>query len=158
MLWTSIWPAIHQLYEYTPFYFQYGARQKLPAQWIGRRGSVEYPPASSDLTLLEFTFGRGGALEDVMYRETQQYCGRYGQKFKRRMPISQCTSWPGLLMHLSIELRRVCNTIVATLNTISHTSFSLCIKIVLPMNYLSSHFMETCIHYLGTTITNQSLT
>jgi hypothetical protein len=63
ILWTSILPAIHQLYENEPIYFQKdGApphyhqdirsylKETLPGQWIGRRGNVEYHPCLPDLT------------------------------------------------------------------------------------------------------------
>jgi len=67
MLCTSILPAIHTLFGNDRFHFQQdGASphfhlemrayliENLPGQWIGRRGAVEFPPHSPDLTLLDF--------------------------------------------------------------------------------------------------------
>jgi len=37
-----------------------------PGRWIGRRGAVEFPPRSPDLTPLDFYLW--GTLKDVVYR------------------------------------------------------------------------------------------
>ena len=39
--------------------------ENLPGQWIGRRGAVEFPPLSPDLTPLHFYLC--GTLKDVVY-------------------------------------------------------------------------------------------
>jgi hypothetical protein len=39
--------------------------ENLPGQWIGRRGAVEFPPRSPDLTPLDFYLW--GTLKDVVY-------------------------------------------------------------------------------------------
>jgi hypothetical protein len=83
MLQTFILPAIRQLSGNEPFYSeQYGASPHyhqdarsyfddvLLAQWIGRRGSVEYPPRSPDLTHLDFDLWR--PLKDVAFRRKLQ--------------------------------------------------------------------------------------
>jgi len=41
--------------------------ENLPGQWIGRRGAVQFPPRSPDLTLLDFYLW--GTLQDVVYRK-----------------------------------------------------------------------------------------
>lgn len=41
--------------------------QKLPGRWIGRRGPVEWPPRSPDLTPLDFFLW--GVLKDMVYAE-----------------------------------------------------------------------------------------
>jgi hypothetical protein len=59
MFWTSILPAIYQLYRNEPFYFQEDGApshhhrdirsyidETQTDHWIGRRGSVEYHPRS----------------------------------------------------------------------------------------------------------------
>jgi hypothetical protein len=79
MLRTSILPAIHALYENEQFYFQQDGTpphyhrdvrtypdETVPGQWIGRRGGVEYPPRSPDLTPLDFYLW--GTLKDMVYR------------------------------------------------------------------------------------------
>jgi hypothetical protein len=79
MLRTSILPAIRQLWGNEPFCFQQDGApphyhrdvgsyldETLLAQWIGRRGSVEYPPRSPDLTTLDFYLW--GSLKGVAYR------------------------------------------------------------------------------------------
>ena len=63
MLHTSILPAIRTLFGNDRFYFQQDGtpphfhrdvraylNENLPGQWIGRRGAVECPPRSPDLT------------------------------------------------------------------------------------------------------------
>jgi hypothetical protein len=39
--------------------------ENLPGQWIGRRGAVEFPPRSPDLTPLDLHLW--GTLKDVVY-------------------------------------------------------------------------------------------
>jgi hypothetical protein len=76
---TFILFAVYQLCGNEPFYFQqYDTpphyhwdirtylNETLSGQWIGRRGSVEYPPCSPDLTVLDFYLW--GPLKDVAYR------------------------------------------------------------------------------------------
>jgi len=78
MLRTSILPAIRTHFGNDEFYFQQdGApphfhrdvtaylNENLPGQWIGRRGAVEFPPHSLDLTPLDFYLW--GTLKDVLY-------------------------------------------------------------------------------------------
>ena len=79
MLRTSILPAIRTLFGNGRFYFQQDGApphfhrdvrayldENLPGQWIGRRGAVEFPPRSPDLTPLDFYVW--GTLKDVVYR------------------------------------------------------------------------------------------
>ena len=78
MLRTSILPAIRTLLGNGRFYFQQNGApphfhrdvraylENLPGQWIGRRGAVEFPPHSPDLT--PFDFYLWGNLKDVVYR------------------------------------------------------------------------------------------
>jgi len=40
--------------------------ENLPGQWIGRRGAVEFPTRSPDLTPLDFYLW--GTIKDVVYR------------------------------------------------------------------------------------------
>jgi len=47
--------------------------KNLPGQWIGRRGAVEFPPRSPDLTPLDFYLW--GTLKDVVYRKKTGYIG-----------------------------------------------------------------------------------
>jgi hypothetical protein len=78
VLHTSILPAIHTLFGNDQFYFQQDGApphfhqdvrafldENLPGQWIGRRGAVEFPPRSPDLTPLDFYLW--GTLKDVVY-------------------------------------------------------------------------------------------
>ena len=76
MLQTSILPAIRELYGDESFYLQDGAPphydrhvrmyldETLPGRWIGRRGAVEFPPRSPDLTPLDFYLW--GSLKDYV--------------------------------------------------------------------------------------------
>ncbi|PNF38153.1 hypothetical protein B7P43_G14557, partial [Cryptotermes secundus] len=75
VLQTFILLALHQFCGNKPFYFQQdGASPRYyrdvitylnePGQWMGR-GSVEYPPCSSDLTLIDFYLWE--SLKDVVY-------------------------------------------------------------------------------------------
>jgi len=79
MLQTSILPAIRELYGDESFYLQQDGApphyhqdgrmhldETLPGQWIGRRGAVEFPPQSPDLTPLDFYLW--GSLKDDVYR------------------------------------------------------------------------------------------
>jgi len=79
MLCTSILPAIRTHFGNDGFYFQQdGApphfhrdvraylNENLPGQWRRRRGAVEFPPRSLDLTPLDFYLW--GTLKDVLYR------------------------------------------------------------------------------------------
>jgi len=79
MLRTSILPAVRTLFGNDRFYFQQDGApphfhrdvrayldENLPGQWIGRRGAVEFPPRSLDLTPLDFHVW--GTLKDVVYR------------------------------------------------------------------------------------------
>jgi hypothetical protein len=78
MLQKSIVPAVHQMYEDEDMWYQQdGALQhyhrdvrdyldnSFPDRWIGRRGSVEYPPRSPDLTPPIFFLW--GYLKDTVY-------------------------------------------------------------------------------------------
>jgi hypothetical protein len=78
MLHTSILPAIRALYGNERFYLQHDGApphyhrdvrayldEILPGQWIGRRGAVEFPPRSPDLTPLNFHLW--GTLKNVVY-------------------------------------------------------------------------------------------
>jgi hypothetical protein len=79
MLQTSILPAIRELYGDESFYLQQDGvpphyhrdvrmylDETLPGRWIGRRGAVEIPPRSPDLTPLDFYLW--GSLKDDVYR------------------------------------------------------------------------------------------
>ena len=79
MLQTSIVPAIQELYGDESFYLQQDGApphyhrdvrmyldETLRGQWIGRRGAVELPPRSSDLTPLDFYLW--GSLKDDVYQ------------------------------------------------------------------------------------------
>lgn len=70
MLQTKAIPAIQELYQGEEVYFQQDGAPphfhrdvrnflniSFPNKWIGRRGSVEYPPRSPDLTPLDFFCG-----------------------------------------------------------------------------------------------------
>jgi hypothetical protein len=69
MLRTSTLTVIHQFYENEPFYFQQNGaphyhrdvrcylNETLPGQWIGRKGSGDYPPRAPDLTHTTFICG-----------------------------------------------------------------------------------------------------
>ena len=79
MLRTSVLPAIRTLYGNEEFYFQQDGApshyhrdvrayldHKLPGHWIGRRGPIEFPPRSPDLTPLDFYLWE--TLQNVVYR------------------------------------------------------------------------------------------
>ena len=79
MLRTSILPAIRTLFRNDRFYFQQDGAplhfhrdvrayldENFSGQWIGRRGAVEFPPRSLNLTPLDFYLW--GTLKDVVYR------------------------------------------------------------------------------------------
>jgi len=79
MLCSSILPAVRARYENSEvFYQQDGAPpnyhrdvlafldENLQGHWIGRRGTLEFPPRSPDLTLLDFYLW--GTLKDVLFR------------------------------------------------------------------------------------------
>ena len=80
MLQTSIFPAIRELFGDERFYLQQDGApphyhrdvrayldDTLPGRWIGRRGAIEYPPRSPDLTPLDFYLW--GILKDEVYRQ-----------------------------------------------------------------------------------------
>nr|CAI5870216.1 unnamed protein product [Callosobruchus analis] len=79
MLADSIFPAIRALYGNDDFYFQQDGApphyhrdvrayldQNLSGQWIGRRGKIEFPPRSPDLTPLDFFLW--GTVKDEVYK------------------------------------------------------------------------------------------
>lgn len=79
MIQTSVLPAIRALYGNEEFYFQQDGApphyhrdvrayldDNLPGHWIGRRGPIEFPPRSPDLTPLDFYLW--GHLKNVVYR------------------------------------------------------------------------------------------
>jgi hypothetical protein len=79
MLADSIFPAIRALYGNDNFYFQQDGApphyhrdvrayldQNLPGQWIGRRGPIEFPARSPDLTPLDFFLW--GTVKDEVYK------------------------------------------------------------------------------------------
>ncbi|KAF8778336.1 hypothetical protein HNY73_015067 [Argiope bruennichi] len=80
LLQQSVIPSIREVFEQDEFYFQQdGASSQyhrdvrsfldgiLPYRWIGRRGFVEYPPRSPDLTPLDFFLW--GYLKDKVYAQ-----------------------------------------------------------------------------------------
>ena len=80
MLRTSILPAIHTVFGNDRFYFQQDGApphfhldvrdyldENFPGQWIGRRGALDFPPRSPDLTPLYYYLW--GTLKDVVYRK-----------------------------------------------------------------------------------------
>ena len=79
ILQTSILPAIREPYEDESFYLQQDGApphyqrdvrmyldETLPGRWVGRRGAVEFPPRSPDLTPLDFYLW--GPLKDDVYQ------------------------------------------------------------------------------------------
>ncbi|XP_053434088.1 uncharacterized protein LOC128576103 [Nycticebus coucang] len=101
MLRTSILPAIRTLFGDDVFYFQQDGApphfhpdvrayldENLPGQWVGRRGVVEFPPRSPDLTPLDFYLW--GTLQDAV-----------------------CHRKPATLVELREEIERVCAAIEA---------------------------------------------
>ncbi|PSN52652.1 hypothetical protein C0J52_08821 [Blattella germanica] len=101
-LQTSILPAIRDLYGDGRFYFQqdgapahYHNRvreyldENLPGRWIGRRGAVEYPPRSPDLTPLDFYLW--GTLKDVVYRKSHAHWMHYDNPLYVHVQISNGT-------------------------------------------------------------------
>uniref|UniRef100_A0A2C9L5J0 Tc1-like transposase DDE domain-containing protein n=1 Tax=Biomphalaria glabrata TaxID=6526 RepID=A0A2C9L5J0_BIOGL len=75
----SIFPAIRALYGNDEFYFQQDGApphyhrdvrayldHNVPGQWIGRRGPIEFPARSPDLTPLDFFLW--GTVKDVVYK------------------------------------------------------------------------------------------
>ncbi|UYV66924.1 hypothetical protein LAZ67_4003355 [Cordylochernes scorpioides] len=79
MLADSIFPAIRALYGNDDFYFQLDGApphyhrdarayldKKLSGQWIGRRGPIEFPARSPDLTPLDFFLW--GTVKDGVYK------------------------------------------------------------------------------------------
>ncbi|UYV62984.1 hypothetical protein LAZ67_2002741, partial [Cordylochernes scorpioides] len=80
MLADSIFPAIRALYGNDDFYFQLDGApphyhrdvrayldQNLSGQWIGRRGPIEFPARSPDLTPLDFFLW--GTVKDGVYKQ-----------------------------------------------------------------------------------------
>lgn len=78
MLEEQFWPEVEPLVEAHQLYFQqdgasaHYAKQvrdwldeKFPARWIGRRGPIEWPPRSPDLTPPDFFLW--GVLKDIVY-------------------------------------------------------------------------------------------
>ncbi|XP_016075224.1 PREDICTED: uncharacterized protein LOC107542427 [Miniopterus natalensis] len=78
LLRQSVMPSIREVFEDEEFYFQQDGAPPhyhhdvrsylddiLPNRWIGRRGFVEYPPHSPDLTPLDFFLW--GYLKDKVY-------------------------------------------------------------------------------------------
>jgi hypothetical protein len=105
MLWASILPAIHHHYGNLPVYFQQDGvpphyhqnvrsylDETLPGQWVGQRGSVEYPPHSPDLPPLDFicvcVWGGGVPWRMWYIVENHQHRKCYGKKLKRHVPLS----------------------------------------------------------------------
>ncbi|KAJ4449679.1 hypothetical protein ANN_01083 [Periplaneta americana] len=79
MLRTSVLSAIRTLYGNEKFYFEQDVApphyhryvrayldDNYPGHWIGRRGPIDFPPCSSDLTPLDFYLW--GTLKNVVYR------------------------------------------------------------------------------------------
>lgn len=80
MLQTNILPAIQNLYDDELFYMQQDGAPPhyhrdvrlyldriLPGRWVGRRGAIEYPPRSPDLTPLDFYLW--GTVKNEVYRQ-----------------------------------------------------------------------------------------
>ncbi|UYV61200.1 hypothetical protein LAZ67_1003794 [Cordylochernes scorpioides] len=96
MLADSIFPAIRALYGNDDFYFQLDGApphyhrdvrayldQNLSGQWIGRRGPIEFPARSPDLTPLDFflwstvkdgVYKRKPRNLDILWNEIQAVC------------------------------------------------------------------------------------
>ncbi|PSN49423.1 hypothetical protein C0J52_06611 [Blattella germanica] len=98
MLRTSILPGICALYgaDEEVFYQQDGAPphyhlavrsfldDNLPGHWIGRRGPIEFPPRSTDLTPMDFYLW--GTVKDEVYRLWKNFARRL-QRHVQRFPL-----------------------------------------------------------------------
>ncbi|PNF43075.1 hypothetical protein B7P43_G02709 [Cryptotermes secundus] len=102
MLQTSIFPAIRELFGDERFYLQQDGGpphyhrdvrayldDTLPGPWIGRRGAIEYPPRSPDLTPLDFYLW--GTLKDEVYRQKTATLTRYEKPSKCHVQPSHRT-------------------------------------------------------------------
>ena len=93
MLTTQLWPAIQQQIDVNTWMMQDGApphygiivrnwlNEKFPEKWIGRRGSVEWPPRSPDLTPLDFFLW--GYLKSKVYQTRPQTLQELRQRIER---------------------------------------------------------------------------
>ena len=113
LLKTEVEPVIRRLFPEEPVHFQQdgapphyalAVRHYLdatfPGKWIGRRGPVEYPPRSPDLTPLDFFFS--GQLKNIVFKERV----RSIQELKDR--IVQCSQ--EIPMHL---YKTVCQSVLS---------------------------------------------
>lgn len=81
MLEHYVWPRVKQRRMYfqqdgAPAHYSRAVRewldQKFPGRWIGRRGPIEWPPRSPDLTPPDFFLW--GYLKDIVYRGRPSTC------------------------------------------------------------------------------------
>jgi hypothetical protein len=102
MLKTFLWPKI----RYQRMYFQQdGASshyavpvrdwldEKLPARWLGRRGPIEWPARSPDLTPCDFFLW--GYLKDIVYREKSATIEQLRERISQacaEVPIEICSN------------------------------------------------------------------
>jgi hypothetical protein len=108
MLRTSILPEIRTLFGNDRFNFQQDGApphfhrdvrsyldENLPGQWIGRRGAVEFPPHSPDLT--PFDFCLWGPYRMWRTAESWLHWRYFAQKLKRHAQRYTWTLWSALL-------------------------------------------------------------
>ena len=111
LLQQSVMPSIKKDFEDEEFYFQQDGApphyhrdvrffldEVLPNRWIGRRGFVEYPPRSPDLTPLDFFLW--GYLKDKVYATKPTTVAELREAIEH-----ECTQIPRELFH------NVCNSI-----------------------------------------------
>ena len=105
LLQQSVMPSIREDFEQEEFYFQQDGAPPhyhrdvrffldriLPNRWIGRRGFVEYPPRSPDLTPLDFFLW--GYLKDKVYAQKPATVVQLRATIER-----ECTNIPRELFH-----------------------------------------------------------
>ncbi|UYV62279.1 hypothetical protein LAZ67_1008428 [Cordylochernes scorpioides] len=128
MLADSIFPAIRALYGNDNFYFQLDGAppyyhrdvrayldQNLSGQWIGRRGPIEFPACSPDLTPLDFflwgtvkdgVYKRKPRNLDILWNEIQAVCREISLEVLIRCTESVVTRIMVCLQNIPINLRK----------------------------------------------------
>jgi hypothetical protein len=81
-----------KLEEKIQIVLQYAQFQKLSGRWIGRRGSIEWPARSPDLSPCDFFFW--GYLKNIVYRKRPSTVAELGDPITQacaKVPIEMST-------------------------------------------------------------------
>jgi hypothetical protein len=128
----------------------------VPGKWIGRRGSVDCAPRSSDLTPLDFSLW--GSLEDVVYGTKPQTLETLREEIETSCAAFPVDSWLRLLVHQSAEIRSVYKLMVGTLNTCSSSTCVAAIPFYVYQSWIANELFKQifctlkCVHIFWTNL------